>query len=139
MNRYYDRLLPLFRQFLLLPNRSSRFMNLQANCSTPCFNQFCQYFINTWWFVTCHILFQNPKVVLPTQSLPICHFVITDCRKLKFTELEYRPVIWQSCIVLWKPINCSKAAKMAHIHTLNTSLHKHTFIPFQKGTQCTKK
>jgi len=35
MNRYYDRLLPLFRQFLLLPNRSNKFMNLQANCSTP--------------------------------------------------------------------------------------------------------
>ena len=35
MNRYYDRLLPLFRQFLLLPNRGNKFMNLQANCSTP--------------------------------------------------------------------------------------------------------
>ena len=35
MNRYYDRLLPLFRQFLLLPNRNNKFMNLQANCSTP--------------------------------------------------------------------------------------------------------
>ena len=45
MNRYYDRLLPLFRQFLLLPNRSSKFMNLQANCSTPYFNQFCWYLI----------------------------------------------------------------------------------------------
>ena len=35
LNSYYDRLLPLFRQFLLLPNRSNKFMNLQANCSTP--------------------------------------------------------------------------------------------------------
>jgi len=25
MNRYYDRLLPLFRQFLPLPNRSNKF------------------------------------------------------------------------------------------------------------------
>ena len=51
-NRYYDRLLPLFRQFFLLPNRSNKFMNLQANCSTPCFNQFCRYSISTWRFVT---------------------------------------------------------------------------------------
>ena len=36
MNRYYDRLLPLFRQFLLLPNRSDKLINLPANCSTPC-------------------------------------------------------------------------------------------------------
>ena len=35
VNRYYDRFLPLFRQFLLLPNRSNKFMNFQANCSTP--------------------------------------------------------------------------------------------------------
>jgi len=34
VNRYYDRFLPLFRQFLLLPNRSNKFTNLQANCST---------------------------------------------------------------------------------------------------------
>jgi len=27
-------------------------MNLQANFSTPCFNQFCRYLINTWRFVT---------------------------------------------------------------------------------------
>ena len=27
-------------------------MNLQVNCSTPCFNQFCQYLVNTWRFVT---------------------------------------------------------------------------------------
>jgi len=35
MNRYYDRLLPLFRQFLLLPNRNNKFMNLEVNFSTP--------------------------------------------------------------------------------------------------------
>ena len=35
MNRFCDRLLPLFRQFLLLPNRSNKFMNLQANSSAP--------------------------------------------------------------------------------------------------------
>jgi hypothetical protein len=27
-------------------------MNILADCSTPCFNQFCRYFINTWRFVT---------------------------------------------------------------------------------------
>jgi hypothetical protein len=43
----YTGLLPLFRQFLLLPNGSNKFMNILADCSTPCFNQFCRYFINT--------------------------------------------------------------------------------------------
>jgi len=51
IDRYYDRLLPLLRQFLLIPNRNNKFMNLTENCSTPCFNQFCWHFINTWWFV----------------------------------------------------------------------------------------
>ena len=56
MDRYYDRLLPLFRQLLLLPNRNNKFMNLQANCSTSCFNQFCRYLFNTWRFVTFQLL-----------------------------------------------------------------------------------
>ena len=47
MNRYYDRLLPLFRQFLLLPSRNNKFVNLQVNCSTPCFNQFFWHLVNT--------------------------------------------------------------------------------------------
>ena len=42
----YDRLLPLFRQFLLIPNRNDKFMNLTANCATPCCNKFCWYLIN---------------------------------------------------------------------------------------------
>ena len=35
MNRYYDRLLPLFRQVLLLPNRSDKLMNLPAYFPPP--------------------------------------------------------------------------------------------------------
>ena len=52
VNRYYDRFLPHFRQFLLLPNRINKFMNLQANCSTPCFNQLCWVVINNWRFAS---------------------------------------------------------------------------------------
>ena len=52
MNRQYDRLLPLLRKFLFLPNRINKFMNLQAQWSTPYFNQFSWYMINTWRFVT---------------------------------------------------------------------------------------
>jgi hypothetical protein len=48
---YHDRLLPLLRQFLLIPNRINMFMDLRENCSTPCFNKFCWDLINTWWFV----------------------------------------------------------------------------------------
>ena len=56
----------------------------------------------------CHILFQNPKVVLPSQSLPICQFVITDGRKLKFMGLGCPPIIWQSCTVLWNRTTVQK-------------------------------
>ena len=42
IDRYYDRLLQFFRQFLLIPNRNNKFMNRTANCHTPCFNQLCR-------------------------------------------------------------------------------------------------
>jgi len=35
MDGYYDRLLPLFRQFLLIPNSNDKFMNRTANYPTP--------------------------------------------------------------------------------------------------------
>ena len=35
LDRYYDRLLPFIRQFLLIPNRNNKFMNLTANCPKP--------------------------------------------------------------------------------------------------------
>jgi len=55
MNRYNDRFLPLLRQFLLIPKRNDKCMNLRTNCPTPCFNQFCWDLINTWWFVSFHL------------------------------------------------------------------------------------
>jgi hypothetical protein len=36
VNKYYDRLLPLLRQFLLIPNRISKFMDLRNDCLTSC-------------------------------------------------------------------------------------------------------
>jgi hypothetical protein len=51
IDRYYDRLLPLLRQFLHIPNWINKSMDLTANCSTPCLNQFCWDLINTWWSV----------------------------------------------------------------------------------------
>ena len=35
VDRYYDRLLPLSRQCLLIPNGNNKFMNRTANCATP--------------------------------------------------------------------------------------------------------
>jgi hypothetical protein len=35
MDRYYDWLLTFLRQFLLIPNRNNKFMDLTANYSTP--------------------------------------------------------------------------------------------------------
>jgi hypothetical protein len=46
INRYNDWLLPLLRQFLFIPNRVNKFMDLKANFSTSCFNHFCLNVIN---------------------------------------------------------------------------------------------
>jgi len=35
INRYNDRLLPLLREFLLIPSRIYKFMDFTSNCSTP--------------------------------------------------------------------------------------------------------
>ena len=40
MYKYYDRLLPFFRQFLLIPISNNKFMDRTTNSSTPCHNQF---------------------------------------------------------------------------------------------------
>ena len=49
VDRYNGRLLPLLKKFLLVQNRNNKFMDLIANCSTPCFNPFCRVLIYTWW------------------------------------------------------------------------------------------
>ena len=46
-----DWLLPLLRQYMLIPNRINKFVDLRANCSTPCFYQFC------WDSSSNHVLF----------------------------------------------------------------------------------
>jgi len=49
IDRYYDGLLLVLRQFLLIPNRNNKFTNLTANCLTPCFKSvllvFDQYLV----------------------------------------------------------------------------------------------
>ena len=52
IDRYSDWLLPLLRQFPLIPNRYYKFMDLIANCYTPCLTQLCWDLISFWWFVT---------------------------------------------------------------------------------------
>jgi len=44
IDRYNDRLLPFLRQFLLIPNRNNKFMDLRANCFTPLM-EFDQYLV----------------------------------------------------------------------------------------------
>jgi hypothetical protein len=58
-DRYNDRLLPLLRQFFLIPNRSNMFMDLRANCHTPCFNQICLDLTNTRWSVPSSVLYRH--------------------------------------------------------------------------------
>jgi len=52
IERYNNRLLSLFRQFLLISNRNNKLMHLITYYSKPCLNQFCWIMINTRWFVT---------------------------------------------------------------------------------------
>jgi hypothetical protein len=52
INRYNDRLLPLLRQLLLIPDRINKFVGLSAKSSTLCFNQFCRDLSKTWLFVS---------------------------------------------------------------------------------------
>jgi len=52
VDRYNDRLLPLLRQFLLIPNKINTFMDRRANISASCFNQFYWDLISTCWFVS---------------------------------------------------------------------------------------
>ena len=40
------------RQFLLIPSRINKFMDLRTKCLTPCTNQFCRNLNNTWRFVS---------------------------------------------------------------------------------------
>jgi len=40
INRYNDRLFLLLRQFLLVPRRIKKFMELRTNCAKFCFNKF---------------------------------------------------------------------------------------------------
>jgi hypothetical protein len=48
IDRYSDRLLPVLMQFLLIPNRNSKYMDFVANCSTLCINKFWWDLIYTW-------------------------------------------------------------------------------------------
>ena len=55
IHRYDDQFIPLLRQFLLIPNRNNKFMDLRANCPTPHLKQFYCDLINTWLFVTFYL------------------------------------------------------------------------------------
>jgi len=36
IDRHNNRIIPLLRQFLLIPNENIKFMDLEVNCSSPC-------------------------------------------------------------------------------------------------------
>ena len=47
IDKYSDRLLPVFGQFLLIVNKNNKFTDLIAQCSPPCLNKFCWDLIST--------------------------------------------------------------------------------------------
>ena len=67
MDRYNDRLLPLFRQFLLIPNRNNMFMGLITNFSTACFNIYLNLF-SVYVFLTVSFF-----VIFRYSALPVSH------------------------------------------------------------------
>jgi membrane protein DedA with SNARE-associated domain len=48
LNWYNTRLIPLIRQFFLIPNGINEFMDLRPYCFASLLNQFCQNLITTW-------------------------------------------------------------------------------------------
>jgi len=54
--RYKNLLIQILRQFLLIPNRSNKFMDIRAKYLISRFKQFCWDLIITWWFVSSELL-----------------------------------------------------------------------------------
>ena len=60
---YNDRILPLLRQFLHIPNRITKFMDLTANFPTSCFNQLFSGLINAWCFFSFSVGISTSKAL----------------------------------------------------------------------------
>jgi hypothetical protein len=65
VNWYNNGLLPLIRQFFLIPNRIDEFMVLRHQCFTSYLNHFCQNLITAWQF----ILFNFAMAVSTSEGL----------------------------------------------------------------------
>ena len=105
INTYSDRLLPLPRQFLHIPHRIHKFMDLRVNCSTPCFYLFCWNLISTWRFVSFYLLncylhsaSQAPNTIGSTECISVC---LTSLTSFTFNSwekwfLHLADILWQS-------------------------------------------
>ena len=105
MNRYYDRLLPLFMQFRLLPNRDNKFMNLQVNYSTPCFSQFCPYWSipGDLWLFNFSLAGSNSEALGSGTSgsavcISACPTSLTPCTLNSWEKyfLHLATILWES-------------------------------------------
>ena len=80
-------------------------MNLQANCSTSCFNQLCRYLINTWRFVTFCLSIANSTseaLGLGTSGSAVCVSAcptsLTPCTLNSWEKefLHLATILWES-------------------------------------------
>ena len=58
LDRFNDRLLPLLRQFFLIPNILNKFLDLRANCATPCINQLVLLVFDQYLAICVFLAFQ---------------------------------------------------------------------------------
>jgi len=103
--RYNVRLLPLLRQFPLIPNRTNTFMDLRVKYSAFWFNQFYWDLINTWWLCLFRFLItiSSSKALGSATSgsavcISVCQTSLTLCT-LRLWEklfLNLDKILWKS-------------------------------------------
>ena len=100
----YDWLPPLLRQFLLIPNRNNTFMDLIANCSTPCLNSAGILTVSgALWVFSFSIAKSNSKALgSGTSGSAVCIYVcltsITPCTFNSWEKqlLHVAKILWES-------------------------------------------
>ena len=109
INRYYNRPLPLLREFLPVPNLINKLVNLTGNCSTSCINLFCWNLIKTWKTMSFYPFnsFSTSKILDSGISgsamcISLCLPSLTSCTSNSWDKcfLHLAKILWESATKL---------------------------------------